>query len=166
MKDMTRRHRDNLAGEHRITDLGQFLLFCLFMGLWLSDMFLDYSNFINDLFPMAVRAPIGILILVVSGYMAVTGMRIVFGKNAQATGVIRKGVFRFVRHPIYLSEILLYLGLLFLNFSLAAAASLIPGAVFLYYVSRYEEGLLLKKYGNEYSQYMAEVGMWFPRLWK
>ena len=35
--------------------------------------------------------------------------------------MITKGVFGLVRHPIYLSEILLYLGFLFFSASLAAA---------------------------------------------
>ena len=35
---------------------------------------------------------------------------------------------------------------------------------FLYYLSRYEEKLLLKRFGDGYRTYMREVGMWTPRL--
>ena len=98
--------------------------------------------------------------------MLTASMQLVFGKNAQAAGVIRKGIFRFIRHPMYLGEILLYLGLLFVNFSLAAAVSLILVSMFLYYICRYEEKFLLDKYDDEYSQYIKEVGMWFPRMWR
>jgi len=162
---MRHRHKDNLAGEHRISDIGQLTLFCLFMALWISDMVLDYSNFLNE-YIQVVRLPIGILLLIISGYMAGTGLLIVFGKKAKSQGVIRKGVFRLVRHPIYLSEIILYLGLLLLNISLASAIVLVIAMFFLHHISRYEEKLLLDKFGDEYKQYMKEVPMWFPRLYR
>ena len=163
---MSRRHWDNLTGEHHTGDIGQLMLFCLFMALWLSDMFLKYSGFPNEYVPVVVRLPIGILLLVVSGYMAVTGLSIVFGKRKQSQGVINKGVFSFVRHPIYLSEILLYLGLLMLNISLAAAGVWVIAIFFLHYISRYEEKLLLVRFGKEYEKYMRQVPMWFPRFYR
>ena len=163
---MAHRHRDNLTGEHRTGDIGQLILFCLFMALWISDMLLKYSSFLNEYIPVGVRLPFGILLLIVSGYMAVTGLSIVFGKQAQSQGVIKKGVFSFVRHPIYLSEIILYLGLLLLNISLAAAFIWIIAIFFLHYISRYEEKLLLVKFGKEYEHYIKEVPMWFPRLYR
>ena len=162
---MAHRRGDNLTGEHRAGDIGQLTLFCLFMALWISDMFLEYSAFLNGYVSVVVRLPIGIILLMVAGYMAGTGLHIVFGKQAQSAVVIRQGIFSIVRHPIYLSEIILYLGLLALNISLAAAFVLVIAIFFLHYISRYEEKLLLSRFGEEYEQYMREVPMWFPRLY-
>jgi len=75
-------------------------------------------------------------------------------------------VFKVVRHPIYLSEILFYCGLLILSISLAGFVVLLMAIVFLHYISRYEEKLLLARFGEEYSKYMQEVPMWIPRLRK
>ncbi|MFC1928751.1 methyltransferase family protein [Chloroflexota bacterium] len=163
---MPHQHRNNLTGEHHTGDIGQLVLYCLFMALWISDMFLKYSNFPNEYVPAVIRLPIGVLLLIVSGYMAGTGLSIVFGKKAQSQGVIRKGVFSCVRHPIYLSELILYSGLLLLNISLAAAFIWIIAIFFLHYISRYEEKLLLTRFGEEYEQYMKEVPMWFPRFYR
>jgi protein-S-isoprenylcysteine O-methyltransferase Ste14 len=81
-------------------------------------------------------------------------------------GVIRKSVFNIVRHPIYLSEILLYLGLLMLSISLIAVLVWVISILFLYYISRYEERMLLARFGEDYKQYMQEVPMFIPRLKK
>ncbi|MBN2240319.1 MAG: isoprenylcysteine carboxylmethyltransferase family protein [Dehalococcoidales bacterium] len=162
-------HRDkwgHLAGEHRLTDLGQAVICVLFLAVWIPDILLDYSNFLNQYIPMAVKIPIAVILILISGYMARTGMSIVFGNNANVTGVIRKGVFKIVRHPIYLSELILYVGLLLINLSLAGVGVWIIGIYFLHYVSRHEERLLLKAYGRDYEQYMKEVGMWFPRIFR
>lgn len=61
-------------------------------------------------------------------------------------------------------EILLYLGLLALGISLAAAAVWIIGCAFLHVISRYEERQLLERLGVEHRQYMADVPMWIPRI--
>jgi protein-S-isoprenylcysteine O-methyltransferase Ste14 len=162
--EMSHHEHENLAGEHRLTDIGQAVIFIVFIGVWIPDFFLGYSNFINQYIPLEVKLPVGIILLILSGFMARTGLSIVFGKDSQTDGVIRKGVFNFVRHPIYLSEIILYLGLLMINLSLAATGVWIAGIIFLHYVSRHEEQLLLSKYGKQYQEYMKEVPMWFPRL--
>jgi len=159
--------RDDLTGEHTIGDAGQMIIACLFAAIWISDaFFFKYTTFLNQYVPNGFRTPCGIILLVLSGYLAKTGLSIVFGEEREKPGVIRKGVFGVIRHPVYMSEILLYLGFLMLSISLAAAVMWIIAIVFLHYISRYEEKLLLERFGKEYEQYMQEVPMWFPRLRK
>ena len=159
--------RDDLTGEHTVGDAGQIVLACIFAATWIADtFFFKYTTFLNQYVPSGVRTPFGVLLLVLSGYMARTGLSIVFDEERENPGVIRKSVFNIVRHPIYLSEILLYLGLLMLSISIAAAVVWIIAIVFLHQISRYEEKLLITRFGEEYKQYMHEVPMWIPRFRK
>ncbi len=159
--------RDDLTGEHTVGDAGQMIIVCLFAAIWISDaFFFKYTTFLNQYVPNGFRTPCGIILLVLSGYLAKMGLSIVFGEEREKPGVIRKGVFGVIRHPVYMSEILLYLGFLMLCISLAAAVMWIIAIVFLHYISRHEEKLLLARFGKEYEQYMREVPMWIPRLWK
>ena len=155
--------RDDLTGERIIGDAGQLVLACLFAATWIVDtFFFQYTTFLNQSVPLVVRIPAGVALLILSGYLARTGMSIVFGEKRDKPCVIRKSVFNVVRHPIYLSEILLYLGLLMLSISIAAAVVWIVAIGFFHYISRYEEKLLLARFGEEYEQYMREVPMWIP----
>ena len=158
--------RDDLAGEHGFGDAGQLILFVLFLVVWITDAFIfKYSTLLNDYIPFyAVRLWIGIVLLIISGYMAGTGLKIVFGKVRDKPHVIRQGVFSLIRHPIYLSEVLLYLGLFLFNTSLSSLAVILVIFAFLHFLSRYEEKLLLKRFGDEYRQYMKDVPMYFPRF--
>jgi len=113
---------------------------------------------------LAVRIPVGVMFFILAGYLSRAGLCIVFDEVRKESGVIRKGVFGLVRHPIYLGEILLYLGFLALNLSLAGILVWLLAIGFLHYFSRHEERLLLARYGEEYRQYMREVPMWVPRL--
>jgi len=161
------KERDDLTGEHTVSDAGQIILACLFAAMWILDtFFLKYTTVLNNYVPPAIRIPLGVVLLVMSSYLARTGLSIVFGEKREKPGVIRKGVFNVVRHPIYLSEILLYPGFLMLSISLAALFVWLIAVVFLHYISRYEERLLLARFGEEYRKYMQEVPMWVPRLRK
>ena len=163
----THSHREDLTGEHSFGDAGQLLLAVLFAAVWVADsFFFRYTTFLNQYVSLWIRVPPGIILLVLSGYMARAGLSIVFGEERENPGVIKKGVFKVVRHPVYLGEILLYLGLLMLNISLAAAGVWIAAIGFLHYISRYEEKLLIARFGEEYERYRREVPMWFPRLRK
>ena len=157
--------RNDLAGEHRWGDAGQIILAFSFAAVWILDSSIfRYTTFLNSSVPVIVRVPLAAILFVLAGYFAWTGLFIVFHQVREQPSVIRKGVFGLVRHPIYLGEILLYLGFLALNISLAAAFVWILSIGFLHYFSRHEERLLLAKFGEEYRQYMREVPMWIPRL--
>jgi protein-S-isoprenylcysteine O-methyltransferase Ste14 len=159
------KHRDDLAGEHRLADAGQLTVGLVFMAVWITDsFFFKYSSFLNNYIPMAVQISFGVIFLVISGYLARAGMKAVFGEVREKPSLVRKGVFGIIRHPIYLSEILLYLGMLFFSTSLAALGVWIIGIAFFHYISRYEEKILLAQFGDEYRQYMKDVPMYFPRL--
>jgi protein-S-isoprenylcysteine O-methyltransferase Ste14 len=161
------KHRHDLTGEHALGDAGQLVIAMLFGATWIGDtFFLGYTTSLNRHMPVGIRIPLGVVLLILSGYLAREGLSIVFGEEREEPGVIKKGVFGVVRHPIYLGEILLYLGLLILSVSLAAAAVWAIGVIFLHYISRYEEKLLLARFGEEYEQYMREVPMWIPWPWK
>ena len=165
-KKAQQQHYD-LTGEHAVSDAGQVVLACLFAATWIADtFFFKYTTSLNQYVPLGARIPSGVVLLVLSGYLAKTGLSIVFGEEREEPGVIRNSVFGVVRHPVYLSEILLYLGFLMLSISLAAAVVWVVAIGFLHCISRYEERLLLARFGEDYEKYMREVPMWFPRLRK
>jgi protein-S-isoprenylcysteine O-methyltransferase Ste14 len=158
--------REDLAGEHKIGDLGQLILLLIFLGVWITDtFFLKFSIILANPISLIVRVPLGIGILLIAGWLARSGLRVVFGEVRQEPGVIREGVFSLVRHPIYLGAILVYLGLLIFSFSIAAALIWIITIGFYYFLCRHEEKLLTAKFGDEYTTYMREVPRLLPRLW-
>lgn len=79
--------------------------------------------------------------------------------------LIRKGVYRYVRHPMYAS---LWLWALSMPLLLH---NLIAGAIFLvvfgaFYLARVpvEEAHMTERFGQEYQEYMEETGRLVPRL--
>ncbi|MFC1528102.1 methyltransferase family protein [Candidatus Neomarinimicrobiota bacterium] len=169
MGDKQKRHsnRKDLIGEHGYGDLGQMLLLIIFLIVWISDsFFLEYSTLSLDAIPNILRLIYGLPILLISGIFAKYGLGIVFGEVREKPEVIEKGVFKIVRHPIYLGSILLYLGLILLTCSIASAILWIIIIIFYFYISKYEEKLMIKEFGKKYTNYMERVPMLIPIKFK
>ena len=166
-KKSQRRHenRDDLVGEHALGDALQLVLLVCFLVVWVLDSFVfKWSTFLADGFPAYIQIPLALLVLSGSGILARMGLQIVFGEVRPEPMVIRKGVFGIVRHPIYVACILFYLGMILTTLSLLSIAVWIVIVPFYYIISKYEEKLLLQKFGADYEDYMRSVPMWIPRL--
>ena len=155
--------RNDIIGEHRFSDIGQLILFILFMVLWILDSFVfHFSTFLNEYIKIYISAPIGGVILLISGYLAFTGLKIVFVDVREQPEVIKTGVFKFTRHPIYLGSILLYFGLTLITLSIASLGFLVLISAFYEYIATYEEHLLEENFGDQYTAYAAETRKWVP----
>jgi protein-S-isoprenylcysteine O-methyltransferase Ste14 len=80
--------------------------------------------------------------------------------------LIRHGVYRFMRHPMYASIFLFGLaqGLMLSNWlaGWAAVATFTP----MYFIrTPREERMMLEHFGDGYRQYMIETGRLWPRIW-
>jgi protein-S-isoprenylcysteine O-methyltransferase Ste14 len=149
------------------------------------------SNIANKFFKYRSYTPIPFLILMfiyenanvwslILGFLiALTGEFIRFwgvswaGSETRTTGsvggtyLIISGPFAHVRNPLYVGNILMYLGLGIMSFSIfpyLQIAALIFFFVQYYYIIGEEEGYLRKTYGKTYEDYMNGVPRLIPRL--
>jgi len=158
-------HRDDLAGEYRWGDLGQLLLFIIFIAGMISDLFIfRISNQWQNAFPWYFRLIIFIPIFLLSGFFGQNAHKKIFKEQRDRLEVIDTGVFGMVRHPLYLGSILAYLSFVILTLSVVALSILIVVILFYYYLCRYEEDILIQKLGNDYKKYMIKVPMLLPGL--
>ena len=156
-------HRGDLTGEHAFSDMGQLIFLVVFLVVWIADSFVfKYSTFLTQYVSNYIRVPIALIVLVISGLLAWTGLKIVFRETREEPQVITTGVFSIVRHPIYLSSILLYLGFILLSLSLLSVLVWFIIIIFYYQISRYEEKLLTQRFGSAYEEYKKKVPMLLP----
>lgn len=118
--------------------------------------------------PSVPSATIGTLIVLVGEILRIYGMSFlgaVGRTRSDSTGatLITTGPFSYLRNPLHLANIIIctgmgiYAGVGWLLIILVAAAT------FQYYcITKYEERLLLEKFGDEYQRYMDRVPAWVP----
>ena len=151
-------------GEHPFGDAGQMILFVLFVIVWIADSFwFKVSGVVSEYIPLWVRIVVAALLLAASLCLVKAG-HAVLDKDQISGGVMSTGAFRLVRHPLYLGSILFYLCLTVLTDSLAALAMLVVIFMFYDYIARYEERLLVERFGDDYRRYRQKTGKWIPRL--
>jgi protein-S-isoprenylcysteine O-methyltransferase Ste14 len=95
------------------------------------------------------------------------------GSETRTTGTVGgvflviSGPFAYVRNPLYLGNILMYLGLGIMSFALFPYLQIIALIFFgfqYYLIIKEEEGYLTKTYGSSYEDYTANVPRFIPRL--
>ena len=153
-------------GEHPLGDAGQLIIFGLFMVIWILDSFiLHRSTFLADHIPLVFRLIFLGAALAAAFYLFKSGHVVVSGEQRPTT-MVSSGAFRYVRHPLYLGSILIYLGFTVSTASLFCLGLLVAIVVFYNYIAAYEEKLLLVKFGDAYVAYKKNTGKWAPRLGK
>ena len=85
------------------------------------------------------------------------------GKSPNST-LNRKGLNKYIRHPLYIANYVFFLGLL-LYFP-AYKTLMVVGVASIYLIlgTRLEENKLVEEFGDAYRQYQKEVGMFLPKL--
>jgi len=135
-----------------------FILVMLNWRLWFKDPFSGFQ-IISWVFLFASIYP-GI-----SGYITLHRKGKPEDKHIERTTVIVKsGIYKYIRHPLYCSLLLLGTGVMFKD---PGKVQIICGAVnilAIYFTARLEEKEMIKKFGHGYIQYMHETKMFIPYL--
>ena len=74
--------------------------------------------------------------------------------------IVNKGIYRVVRNPMYLSPIVLTIGLIFISQHWITFLLAIPVMIYFYYYMIIEEKMNISKFGDGYINYMKQT----PRL--
>jgi protein-S-isoprenylcysteine O-methyltransferase Ste14 len=149
-------------GEHPFGDAGQLILFGLFFLVWDADsFFLHLSTFLSAYVPLLIRLFILVTAFVIALYLFRSG-HVVVEPEQRPELVITGGAFRYVRHPLYLGGMLIYLGLVISTLSLFSLAVLIGIFIFYNYIATYEEKVMEEKFREEYVKYKQKTGKWVP----
>ena len=155
--------RPDLAGEHVWGDFLQLITFILFLGITVLDyLFLKSYPLMRSFLPLWFRLSISICLFALAGYLSLYGIKIVFGEYRDKPVMITKGMFSFIRHPIYLGALLVYLAVFMLTTSLISLFVWVV-AIYLYnWLANDEEERMLKIFGKQYQEYIKQVSKWIP----
>ncbi len=136
----------------------------LFLIIWVADSFiLRKSTFLSNYLPPYVRLVVLGITLIIAVFLFRSG-HVVVSQEQRPNRVVVNGAFRYVRHPLYLASILVYLGLAVSTASLFSFMLLVGIWIFHNYIASYEEKLLEAKFGEEYRRYKKRTGKWMPRI--
>ena len=137
----------------------QFILLTIFFTPFFK---ISFQSIVFLKYPGAVISITGFLVILIS----------VFQLNKNLTpfptpifngNLIKTGLYKYIRHPIYSGIFLATIGLGFFNNSLWQICIAVTLLILFYFKSSYEENLLNEKY-EEYKKYKETTNRFFPFL--
>ena len=132
-----------------------FIMVLLNLKIWFKD-------------PFSLLQVLSWIMLILSAWAVIAGYVTLKGKgkpdsNFENTSLLVKtGIYRSIRHPLYLSLLLLGTGVMLKN---PDKVQLILGLINIFAVwitARIEEKEMITKFGDEYREYMKETEMFIP----
>ncbi len=82
----------------------------------------------------------------------------------KTTELVDKGIYKYVRHPLYSSLLFLTWGILLKNVTEILILTALCSTAFLYLTARFDEKECLLYFGDKYQQYMTRTKMFVPFL--
>ena len=104
------------------------------------------------------------LFLVAHGFYLLRVIGKPSGYIENTTVLVKRGAYRYIRHPLYASLLWFAWGVFFKSPSLVGGALALVATGSLMATARVEEGENLRKFGAEYAAYMKETKLFVPFL--
>jgi protein-S-isoprenylcysteine O-methyltransferase Ste14 len=118
--------------------------------------------------PFSLLQIISWILLILSAYVVIAGYLLLKRKgkpdsNFENTSVLVKtGIYRYIRHPLYLSVFLLGTGIMLKDPGVVQICLGLINLVAVYFTARIEEKEMTARFGDEYLAYMKETKMFIP----
>jgi protein-S-isoprenylcysteine O-methyltransferase Ste14 len=150
--------------EKRYHGIARFFAFESIFILFL----LNYRFWFHD--PLSLHQIISWILLFGSIYPGIAGSLLLKRKGKpeksfeNTTFLVKTGIYKYIRHPLYCSLLLLGTGIMFKE---TGTLQLIAGTVNLiaiFLTARIEEKEMIARFGDQYSQYIKESKMFLPYI--
>ncbi|MFW9942703.1 MAG: methyltransferase family protein [Candidatus Thorarchaeota archaeon] len=139
----------------------------IFFLIWILDSnFFRISIFLNNYIPFLVRLSICIIVFIIALTFINLSHRALFKSHQPANSLITHGILRYVRNPMYLGILLIYIACIFLSISLISIAFFVLVFFVYNWMVNFEEKILADLFNNQWFEYKKNVPKWFPNPFK
>jgi len=134
-----------------------FILFLMNYRFWFRDA-LNWHQIISWIFL------IGSIYPGIAGYLTLKRQGKAKENFENTTVLVRSGIFRYIRHPLYCSLLLLGTGIMFKEPGTLQVVAGIINIIAIYFTARIEEKEMIVRFRDQYIDYMKDTKMFIPFL--
>jgi len=152
-----------MGKEYPPTDSILPLSAVLFSVVWVLDsLVFKFSGRYTSFFPDVGRIVLFVALQIPAVPLGYLSHNALFSQKQEGSKLIMNGVFAHVRHPLYLSVLLAYLGFIFASMSVVSVIPWICFIILFDKMATYEEEDLVRIFGDAYLKYKKRVPKWIP----
>jgi len=139
----------------------------VFVIVWILDSnIFRISTFLNDHVLFEIRLILFILVFVIALTFIFLSHQALFKSHQPSNSLITTGILGYVRNPMYLGILLIYIAFIFLSISLISIAVFVVISLVYNWMVNFEEKILENLFGNKFLEYKAKVPKWIPNPFK
>ncbi len=131
----------------------------------LDGQVLNWSTQLNDIVPLFVRIIFCIIFGIIALILIQISHKTLFSNNKLPDILITDGIFKYIRNPMYLGILLIYIAVICFSISLISLGVFI--VIFIVYdkMVKIEESILEEIFANEFLEYKKKVSRWIPKIY-
>ncbi len=129
----------------------------------LDGQVLNWSTQLNNIVPLIVRIILCIKFVIMALILIQISHNTLFKDKKVPDKLLTDGIFKYVRNPMYLGILLIYIAVICFSISLISIGVFI--VIFIVYdkMVKIEESILEEIFGNEFLEYKKKVSRWIPK---
>ena len=104
----------------------------------------------------------GSLLIAISGFLTFYRKGKPSDRMEETITLIKSGLYRYIRHPLYLSLLIGGFGVMMKEPKILQVLLSVANAAALWFTARIEEREMIRKFGQEYCEYMQKSKMFIP----
>jgi protein-S-isoprenylcysteine O-methyltransferase Ste14 len=110
---------------------------------------------------------LGVLIELLGMWLALgSRMQLGYFSSGRSVALVKRGVYRYLRHPVYAGTFLVTLAWpLVYGAPVTAFMTFVIGSIFCYRRMKAEDAAMLAQFGEQYEEYMRETDALIPTIW-
>jgi len=158
-------HNKGAGTEHPKTHLYHIISIALFLIILILDVLIfKFSTFLQSYVPLFIRIILFIFFLIWAIMFFMLSHRAVFPEESKEKKLVKKGIYAYIRHPMYIGTPLIFIAFILLTISLISIIPLAICIILFNKVMKFEEKGLERIFSQEYLEYKKKVHRWVPRL--
>ena len=136
----------------------------VFFGIsWLVDMRIFRMHIRYGFFILDIIRVTSFLILLTFGFSLIkVSWKVITPEIYESEILFLEGIYKYIRHPMYMGILVIYLSLVILNLSIIMLAAWILIFLVMNIMASYEERHLIEIFGQDYKNYKDNVSKWLP----
>lgn len=152
-----------IGAEFPHSHLLELLFIGFFASAWLLDMLVFQLYVKHDILLLNVFQITSFLsFLTIAVIIIKKSWLVVKPEVYDSERLIREGVYRYLRHPMYFGILLIYFSFVLLTLSFTLFMAWLIIFLGMNMMANYEEEKLVEIFGKDYENYRDQVSKWFP----
>ena len=130
----------------------------------LDSLVFNWTTVLTEFIPLWLRLSFLVFFLSIGLILIILSHKILFHDNGPSETLITNGILKWVRNPMYLGILMIYIASILFSLSLISIGFFVIVVILYNRMVNFEEKILEQLFGDQFLEYKSNVPKWIPKL--